>query len=203
MWLNRIVAGCLNPFPLPLEEDPSTGKEWPQVGVIVGVREDVRSPQDPKDGETDMRTRFTHLRSRALLAVVILVALAAFVAACGGSSSASTTTPTTPAATTGGTATGGTATASAVAIQNFTFTPKTLTVAPGTKVTWTNNDSTPHNIISTVSISLNSATTSTFTSGNLSQGQTFSFKFAKKGVYFYECSIHKALAAMHAEVIVK
>jgi plastocyanin len=198
MWLNRIVAGCLNPFPLPLEEDPSTGKEWPPVGVIVGVREDVRSPQDPKDGETDMRTRFTHLRSRALLAVVILVALAAFVAACGGSSSANTTTPTTPAATTGGTAT-----ASVVAIQNFTFTPKTLTVAPGTKVTWTNNDSTPHNIISTVSISLNSATTSTFTSGNLSQGQTFSFTFTKKGVYFYECSIHKALAAMHAEVIVK
>src|SRR5664280_2596198 len=121
MWLNRIVAGCLNPFPLPLEEDPSTGKEWPPVGVIGGVREDVRSPQDPKDGETDMRTRFTHLRSRALLAVVILVALAAFVAACGGSSSANTTTPTTPAATTGGTAT-----ASVVAIQNFNFTPKTL-----------------------------------------------------------------------------
>jgi plastocyanin len=139
-----------------------------------------------------------NVRSRALLAVVALLALTAFVAACGGSSSANTTTPTTPAATTGGTAT-----ASAVAIQNFTFTPKTLTVAPGTKVTWTNNDSTPHNIISTVSISLNSATTSTFTSGNLSQGQTFSFTFTKKGVYFYECSIHKALAAMHAEVIVK
>ena len=145
-----------------------------------------------------MRTRFTHLRSRALLAVVILVALAAFVAACGGSSSANTTTPTPPAATTGGTAT-----ASAVAIQNFTFTPKTLTVSPGTKVTWTNNDSMVHNITSTANISLNSATTSTFASSNLSQGQTFSFTFTKKGVYFYECSIHKALAAMHAEVIVK
>ena len=145
-----------------------------------------------------MSTRFTHLRSRALLAVVVLVALAALVAACGGSSSANTTTPTTPAATTGGTAT-----ASAVAIQNFAFTPKTLTVAPGTTVTWTNNDSTPHNVISTVSISLNSATTSTIASANLNQGQTFSFTFTKKGVYFYECSIHKALASMHAEVIVK
>ena len=58
-------------------------------------------------------------------------------------------------------------------------------------------------MISTASLSLNSATTSVFASGTLSQGQTFSFTFNKKGVYFYECSIHKALAAMHAEVIVK
>ena len=70
-------------------------------------------------------------------------------------------------------------------------------------MTWTNNDSTPHNVMSTVSISLNSATTSTFASANLNQGQTFSFTFTKKGVYFYECSIHKSLATMHAEVIVK
>lgn len=136
------------------------------------------------------------LRSRALLAIVTLGALAAVVAACGSSSSASTTTPTTPAA-------GGGTTASSVAILNFAFTPKTLTVSPGTTVTWTNNDSTPHNVISTASLSLNSTTMSTFASGTLSQGQTFSFAFTKKGIYFYECSIHKALAAMHAEVIVK
>jgi len=70
-------------------------------------------------------------------------------------------------------------------------------------VTWTNNDSTPHNVISTASLSLNSATTSVFASGTLGQGQTFSFAFTRKGIYFYECSIHKGLAAMHAEVIVK
>ncbi len=146
-----------------------------------------------------MKTRLMNARSRWLFAVVALVALAAFVTACGSSSGASNTpaaTPNSPAAGTG-------AAATAVAIQNFAFTPKTLTVAPGTTVTWTNNDSTPHNVISTVSISLNSATTSTFASSNLNQGQTFSFTFTKKGVYFYECSIHKALASMHAEVIVK
>ena len=144
-----------------------------------------------------MKTRLLNVRSRALLAVVTLVALAALVAACGGSSSASTTTPTTPPAATGG------ATTSNVSIVNLAFTPKTLTVSPGTTVTWTNNDSTSHNIVSSVSISLNSATTSTFASSTLSQGQTFSFTFTKKGVYFYECTIHKTLAAMHAEVIVK
>ncbi len=156
------------------------------------------------------KTSFTSVRSGWLVATVALVALAAFVAACGSSSGASTTPVATPAtapattpATTPSVSTSGTAAASAVAIQNFTFTPKTLTVSPGTTVTWTNNDSTVHNVISTVSISLNSATTSTFASSNLNQGQTFSFTFTKKGVYFYECSIHKALASMHAEVIVK
>ena len=29
------------------------------------------------------------------------------------------------------------------------------------------------------------------------------FSFTKKGVYFYESTIHGALSAMHAEVIVK
>jgi plastocyanin len=143
-----------------------------------------------------MKTRLMNVRSRWLLAVVALFALAALVAACGSSSNASTTTPTTPAATGG-------ATTSNVSISGFAFAPQTLTVSPGTTVTWTNNDSTPHNVISTVSISLNTAITSTFASSTLSQGQTFSFTFTKKGAYFYECSIHKQLAAMHAEVIVK
>ena len=153
-----------------------------------------------------MKTRLMNVRSRWLVAAVALVALAAFVAACGSSSGASNTPAATPATTPAATPAATPATtpsAGAVAIQNFTFTPKTLTVSPGTTVTWTNNDSTVHNVISTVSISLNSATTSTFASSNLNQGQTFSFTFTKKGVYFYECSIHKALASMHAEVIVK
>jgi plastocyanin len=149
-----------------------------------------------------MKTRLINARSRWLFAVVALVAVAAFVAACGSSSGASNTPAATPATTPAATASGS-ATTSAVAIQNFTFTPKTLTVSPGTTVTWTNNDSTPHNVMSAVSISPNSATTSTFASANLNQGQTFSFTFTKKGVYFYECSIHKSLATMHAEVIVK
>ena len=144
-----------------------------------------------------MKMRLIDFRGRVLAATVLVIALATVVAACGGSSSASTTTPATP------TTAGGAAASSGVVILNFAFTPKTLTVSPGTTVTWTNNDSTPHNVISTASLSLNSATTSVFASGTLGQGQTFSFAFTRKGIYFYECSIHKGLAAMHAEVIVK
>lgn len=145
-----------------------------------------------------MKIRSRDMRGRVLLASVALVAVAVLVAACGSSSGASNT----PAASAPA-ASGSAAATSDVSIQNLAFTPKTLTVSPGTKVTWTNNDATPHNVISTVSISLNSATTSTFSSATLSQGQTFSFTFTKKGVYFYECSIHKSLPAMHAEVVVK
>ena len=153
----------------------------------------------PKEGENDMKTRLVKISGRALVVVVALVVLATVAAACGSSSSASTTTPTTPATTPAGS--GGTA--ASVSIQNFAFTPKTLTVSPGTTVTWTNNDSTVHNVMSTKSLSLNSPTTSVFASSTLSQGQTFSFTFAAKGVYFYECSIHKSLPAMHAVIVVK
>jgi plastocyanin len=142
-----------------------------------------------------MKTRFIKVRGRALVVIVALFALAAVAAACGRSSTPSTTTPTAPAGAGG--------TAASVSIQNFAFTPKSLTVSPGTTVTWTNNDSMPHNVMSTKSLSLNSPTTSVFASSTLSQGQTFSFTFSAKGVYFYECSIHKSLPAMHAVIVVK
>ena len=145
-----------------------------------------------------MKIRLRQVRGRLPVATVAVVVLAAFVAACGSSSNAGNTpAPAAPAAS------GSSATTSNVSIQNLAFTPKTLTVSPGTTVTWTNNDATPHNVVSSVSISVNSATTSTFASNTLSQGQTFSFTFTKKGVYFYECTIHKTLPAMHAEVLVK
>ena len=40
------------------------------------------------------------------------------------------------------------ASADALSIDNFTFTPQTLTVKAGTTVTWTNKDDIPHGIAS-------------------------------------------------------
>ena len=34
-----------------------------------------------------------------------------------------------------------------ISIENFSFTPTTLTVAPGTAITWVNNDEEPHNVV--------------------------------------------------------
>jgi plastocyanin len=132
--------------------------------------------------------------SLAIVAVALVVA-----AGCGNSAGAS------PAASSPGTApgTGSGSGGTDVTIQNFSFTPQTITVKPGTKVTWTNKDSVPHNIVSTDGPSLTAGPTPTFNSGTLSQGQTFSFTFAKAGTYFYECSIHANIAAMHATIVVK
>ena len=78
-----------------------------------------------------------------------------------------------------------------VKIDNFSFGPATLTVAPGTTVTWVNHDDIPHTVVSTDSI---------FKSKVLDTDEKFSFTFTKVGSYPYFCSIHPK---MTATVVVK
>jgi plastocyanin len=73
----------------------------------------------------------------------------------------------------------------AVAIENYAYSPATLTVTIGTTVTWTNKDSTTHTVVSTSGNVLNS--------GNIPQGGTFSFTFTQKGTYEYRCGIHPSM----------
>ena len=137
--------------------------------------------------------RHTHRRP-ALLLAVLPVLLVAVLAACGS------TTTTTPPATSG--AGGGTG-AAQVTIAKLAYSPKTVTVQTGATVTWTNNDTVVHNVQSTNGPGLTAPTTSTFASKLLNPGQSFSFTFTKAGTYYYECTIHKTLPAMHAVVVVK
>jgi plastocyanin len=78
-----------------------------------------------------------------------------------------------------------------VKIDNFSFGPVLLTVAPGTKVTWTNRDDIPHTIV---------ADDKTFKSKPLDTDETFSYTFDKPGTYPYFCSIHPH---MTGQVVVK
>jgi plastocyanin len=71
--------------------------------------------------------------------------------------------------------------AAAVKIDNFTFTPKTVTVKAGTTVTWTNQDDEAHTVTST---------TKQFKSKPLDTGNNFSFTFTTPGSYQYFCSLH-------------
>lgn len=75
----------------------------------------------------------------------------------------------------------------AVTIQNFAFSPASLTVSPGTTVTWTNKDSTAH----TVTIDSGSGPNS----GQIQPGQSYSFTFQQSGTYAYHCSIHPQMKA--------
>lgn len=57
--------------------------------------------------------------------------------------------------------------ASTVAIKSYSFQPSTLTVSPGTTITWKNQDSVPHTVTSD--------SQGLFDSGTLAPGKSFSF----------------------------
>ena len=78
-----------------------------------------------------------------------------------------------------------------VAIDNFSFTPATLTVSAGTTVTWTNHDDIRHTV---------TATDKRYASGAIDTDGTFSHQFTMPGTYTYFCSIHPT---MTGQIIVK
>ena len=113
-----------------------------------------------------------------------------------------TSTPTPSAAATTSTATPSTtitttstatpsATVAVAVVQNFEFSPATITISKGQTVTWTNMDSAPHTITSTTGV---------FDSGTLNQGQTFSYTFNNTGTFEYSCTVHPSIP--HGKVIV-
>jgi plastocyanin len=83
--------------------------------------------------------------------------------------------------------------AAEIAIDNFAFSPRELTVASGTRVTWVNHDDVPHTATSSVK-------PRAFDSGALDSDDRFSFVFEAPGVYEYFCSVHPH---MTGKVIVK
>ena len=91
-----------------------------------------------------------------------------------------------PAATTGAAPAAG---GSAVEVSGFKFAPATLEVAKGTKITWTNKDTTKH----TVTSGKDGTKDSKFDGPLAEAPGTFSFTFADAGTYAYFCSIHKSM----------
>ena len=70
-----------------------------------------------------------------------------------------------------------------VTIDNYTFSPGTLTVPLGTTVTWTNRDFDVHTVTA-------DDTPPTFKSAGLDTDDSFSFTFSKAGTYSYHCALH-------------
>jgi plastocyanin len=71
-----------------------------------------------------------------------------------------------------------------VKIVSFQFTPQTVTVKPGTKVTWTNDDTAIHAIKDTSPLA-------TPISQDLGKDATFSITYQQPGTYSYICNIHQ------------
>ena len=78
-----------------------------------------------------------------------------------------------------------------VAIKGMDFHPSTVTVAPGSTVIWTNDDSFAHSTTSDTKL---------WDSGLLDPGKSFSRTFDKAGTYPYHCAIHRF---MTGTVVVK
>jgi plastocyanin len=116
-----------------------------------------------------------------LLALCAVVALA--VAGCGGSDNGGSTSSA-PASTSSSSSSGG---GVAIKMQNIAFDPKAVTVKVGQKITWTNDDSTDHNVTA------NSG--ADFKSDNFGKGGTFSFTPTKAGTIKYVCTIHPGMDA--------
>ena len=68
-----------------------------------------------------------------------------------------------------------------VQIKGMNFHPDTVTVAPGTTVTWTNDDSFDHTTTSDTKL---------WDSGLLAPGKSYSHTFNKAGNYPYHCAVH-------------
>jgi plastocyanin len=78
-----------------------------------------------------------------------------------------------------------------IMIDNFTFTPKELTVAVGTTVKWVNHDDIPHTVVEKKT---------TFRSKALDTDDSYSFTFTSAGTFDYFCGLHPHMVG---QVIVK
>ena len=80
-----------------------------------------------------------------------------------------------------------------VVIDNFTFSPPSLTVPVGATVNWVNHDDVPHTATSTAKPKL-------FDSGALDTDDRFAHTFTEPGTYPYYCAVHPR---MTGEIVVK
>jgi plastocyanin len=123
---------------------------------------------------------FRFPRQIALVSSLLLLALA------GCSSSSSTKAAVTSGSSTSGASapSSGSAGAAKIVIHNFAFSPSSLTVTPGEKVTVMNQDSTAHTVTATSG--------GAFNTGDVDPGATTTFTApAKAGSYPYICTIHQ------------
>lgn len=78
-----------------------------------------------------------------------------------------------------------------LAVRNYDFLPKSLTVRAGTRVTWTNHDATAHTA---------TADQGSFDTGTINPGRSATIDFKHPGTFTYHCAFH---AFMTATITVK
>jgi amicyanin len=120
-----------------------------------------------------------------ILAVIVIVAGVAAVFMLGGKDTPSNANNATPSNTTKTNNTEPTKQAEAtnsITIKDYSYSPATITVKVGTKVTWTNQDAVGHTVTADSGTGPDSQL--------IDQGQSYSFTFDKAGTYTYHCTPH-------------
>jgi plastocyanin len=135
---------------------------------------------------------------RTLPLLATATAAAVLVAGCGSSSKntssnpyATPTTPSTSSTPAAASAAGPAVAAASVKIKSYAFSPASVTVKVGGKITFTNEDGTPHTATADDGTS--------FDSGSLGHGQSKTITFTKAGTVSYHCAFH---AFMTGKVVV-
>ena len=82
-----------------------------------------------------------------------------------------------------------------VTIQDFTFSPASLTIKAGTSVRWTNNGPSAHTTVSDMGVWTSGVLSPPGSGGGVyggggSAGGTFDFTFTQPGTFPYHCAIH-------------
>jgi plastocyanin len=109
----------------------------------------------------------------------------ALLTGCGSSDDSSSTS--TPAAATSAPAAATSAAQSGtvkIAYKDYSIAPADVTVKPGSKLVWTNEDPSVHNVV------FKDGDPEKFTSEDLKKGETATFSPTKPGVYKYLCTFH-------------
>jgi plastocyanin len=121
------------------------------------------------------------------LLALMLACLALGLAACGGDDDDNGGGGGSGASTSAQPAAGGGGGGVKVSLKNIQFNPKDVTVKPGETITFTNDESIPHDVHK------ESGPGGDFASGpdgGLQQGDTFKLKLDKPGTYQYVCHVH-------------
>jgi plastocyanin len=145
---------------------------------------------------TGSSNRFSGVRRGTAVLAVVLLALA-LVAGCGSSSKDSGS----PAST--GTSSASTDQGTVVTTKLLSFSPQTITVKVGTKVTWEDTDGIGHTVTTgafTLDTNGDGLRASQKTDGlinmPLQKGHDVSYTFTKPGNYPYYCAIHHGMNGM-------
>ena len=119
------------------------------------------------------------------LFALILSCLALLVVGCGGGDDNSSSDSGGDGASNSGASSGGGG--ATVGMANVQFDPKDITVKAGETITFTNDESIPHDVHKTSGPGKDFSSGDT---GGMQQGDTFKLKLTEAGQYGYVCNVH-------------